>query len=82
MADDYDTLVPDRVVWRELGVSAMTGWRWTRDPDIHFPAQIKIRGRNYRSRAALQKWKESMMRRAITQRDQRPAPAHPPLTNK
>ena len=38
-----DTLVPDPRVWQELGVTPMTGWRYTRDPKLNFPPPIKIR---------------------------------------
>jgi hypothetical protein len=30
---DHDTLVPDPLVQKEFGVSAMSIWRWDRDPD-------------------------------------------------
>jgi hypothetical protein len=32
-----DTLVPDPLVWREFGITSMTGWRWSNDPDLGFP---------------------------------------------
>jgi hypothetical protein len=63
-----DQLVPDPVVWRELGITSMTGWRYTRDPDLRFPPAISIRGRNFRSRKALEAWKREIMRRAIATR--------------
>ncbi len=68
-----DALVPDPVVWRELGVTPMTGWRYARDPDLGFPAAIKIRHRNFRSRRALEDWKAKMVRRSTAQREQRRA---------
>ena len=52
-----DQLVPDPQVWKEFGVSPMTGWRWTKDPKLGFPPLIKINTRNYRSRAALDNFK-------------------------
>lgn len=63
-----DELVPDPVVWRELGISSMSGYRWTKDPDLDFPPPIKIRARCFRSRRALENFKERIMRRAIAQR--------------
>jgi hypothetical protein len=60
-----DALVPDPVVWREFGVTSMTLWRWTRDTELGFPAQIQIRGRNFRSRAALEKFKQRMIAQAV-----------------
>jgi hypothetical protein len=31
---DHDTLVPDPLVQKEFGVSAMSIWRWDRDPEM------------------------------------------------
>jgi hypothetical protein len=63
-----DSLVPDPQVCREFGVSAMTLWRWDRDPDLNFPARIAIGRRNYRSRKKIEKFKARLLRRAIAQR--------------
>lgn len=60
-----DELVPDPKVQQEFGVSAMTLWRWDRDPTLEFPPPIKIRKRNYRSRYALDAFKQRMLRAAI-----------------
>jgi len=65
VADVTDTFVPDRQVWKELGISSMTGWRWQRDPNLNFPPRIQIRGRNFRSRKQLERWKAEMLRRSI-----------------
>ena len=46
-------LIPDHVVAKRYGVHATTIWRWDRDPDLNFPKPIRIRGRKYRSAAAL-----------------------------
>jgi hypothetical protein len=62
-----DTFVPDPLVWKELGVSSMTGWRWAHDPTLDFPVAVRIRGRNFRSRRQLERWKQRMLRRAIAQ---------------
>jgi hypothetical protein len=69
LSEAADSLVPDPVVWRELGISAMTGWRWTHDPNLRFPAAIQIRKRNFRSRRAIEEFKAKMMRAAIKQRE-------------
>lgn len=63
-----DELVPDPRVWLEFGVSSMTGWRWTHDPNLGFPAPVRIRNRNYRRRRALEEFKDRMARSAIEQR--------------
>jgi len=46
----------------------MTGWRWSRDPTLDFPPPIQIRGRNFRSRRQLERWKAEMLRRSIGRR--------------
>jgi hypothetical protein len=56
-----DELIPDPQVWKMFGISSMTGWRWTHDPVLGFPPAIKIRTRNFRSRAALEAWREKMV---------------------
>jgi hypothetical protein len=66
--DSPDTLVPDPVVWAEFGVTEMTGHRWDQDPTLGFPPKIKIRRHNYRSRRALEEFKERMVAQAIKAR--------------
>jgi predicted DNA-binding transcriptional regulator AlpA len=65
---DNDELVPDPQVQRELGITAMTLWRWTRDPALDFPPQIKIRNRNFRSRKQFEAFKQRMVRQAMSRR--------------
>jgi hypothetical protein len=65
-----DEFVPDPQVWEEFGITAMTGWRWDHDPELDFPPAIKIRNRNFRSRRALESFKEKMVRRALAEREQ------------
>jgi hypothetical protein len=67
--DQPDTLVPDPVVWKEFGVTSMTGWRWTQDPDLGFPAQIKIRTRSFRSRKGIEEFKGRMVARSLAARN-------------
>jgi hypothetical protein len=63
-----DNLIPDPVVCAEFGVTAMTLWRWTRDPDLNFPPAIAIRNRNFRSRKQLEAFKARMLSKAIRHR--------------
>ena len=70
-APGYDTLVPDPQVQKEFGVTAMSIWRWDRDPELiklGWPPPIRIRSRKFRSRTALENFKRVMARRAIEQR--------------
>ena len=46
-----------------LGVTAMTIWRWERDPRLAFPAATIIHGRKYRSRKDIDAWMRSMASR-------------------
>jgi predicted DNA-binding transcriptional regulator AlpA len=69
----FDELVPDPKVQREFGITAMTLWRWTKDPELSFPPPIKIRERNHRSRRAIEEFKARMIQRGIEQRAQRVA---------
>jgi len=67
----YDTLVPDPQVQKEFGVTAMSIWRWDRDPKLiklGWPPPIRIRCRKFRSRIALENFRRVMARRAIEQR--------------
>jgi hypothetical protein len=69
--DDADMLVSDPQVREEFGISEMTEWRWDHDPemaDLGWPAKVKIRQRNYRSRRALNAFKENLLRRAFQER--------------
>ena len=52
-------LLPDSKVAARYDVSAMTLWRWDRDPRLNFPKPIRIRGRKYRDEAALDAFDEA-----------------------
>ena len=65
----HDTLVPDPQVQKEFGVTAMSIWRWDRDPELiklGWPPPIRIRSRKFRSRIALENFKRVMARRALS----------------
>jgi hypothetical protein len=62
---EVDTLVADPQVCRELDITPMSLWRWTRDPELNFPPPIQIRKRNFRSRRQLEEFKARMLRRGI-----------------
>jgi hypothetical protein len=69
---DPDTLVPDPQVQREFSVTAMTMSRWDADPkmnELGWPVPIRIRKRKFRSRHALEAFKDKMARRAIAERN-------------
>jgi predicted DNA-binding transcriptional regulator AlpA len=68
--DQHDVMVPDPQVCQEFGITSMTLLRWTRDKHMNFPPPIKFsdrpNSRNYRSRIALEAFKQRMLERAIT----------------
>ena len=66
VAQQADALVPDPIVAREFGVSLMSLWRWSRDPELDFPPAVKIRNRNFRSRRELEQFKKRLIGRALT----------------
>jgi hypothetical protein len=66
--DVPDELVPDPQVWAEFNISSMTLYRWDRDPRLQFSPAIKIRNRNFRSRRALELFKQNLMRNALEAR--------------
>jgi hypothetical protein len=64
-----DSLVPDNIVALELGgVSRMTLLRWSADPAMSFPPVIKHNNRCYRSRKALEQYKQHLKKQAIRNR--------------
>jgi hypothetical protein len=58
LPDDFDELVPDPQVRRELGgKSAMTTWRWDHRPGDAPPGwepPVRINNRNYRKRSMVE----------------------------
>jgi transposase-like protein len=62
MQTDSDELIPDSKVCREFNVTSMTLWRWERDARLNFPPKVKILTRNYRSRRAVNEFRERMVR--------------------
>jgi hypothetical protein len=60
-----DHLVPDPVIAKEFSVTLMTLWRWSRDQDLCFPPAIKIRGKNFRSRQAIELFKSRVLLGAV-----------------
>jgi len=67
--DEPDVLIPDRQARVEFGgITDMTLRRWTKDSKLDFPPPIKIRGRNFRSRQQLERFKKRMLAQAIRER--------------
>jgi hypothetical protein len=61
-----DEFVPDKQVRDEFGgINPMRLWRWTHNKRMQFPPPIKINGRNFRSRAALEEFKQRKINEAM-----------------
>jgi hypothetical protein len=71
--DEPDQLVPDPQVRKEFGVTSMTLWRWDHDPTLNFPPATKIRGKNYRFRRQLERFKREGLARTIAERESAPS---------
>ena len=72
---DFDQLVPDPQVFKELNITSMTGYRWDHSEELialGWPLPIRIGQRKYRSRKALEAFKAALMRRAIEERHNQP----------
>ena len=65
---DPEILVPDPTIWKEFGVCSMTLFRWSRDQALGFPPAVKINGRNFRSRRALEEFKAKLLAKTIAER--------------
>ena len=74
-ADAFDRLVPDAIVADELGISAMTLYRWDHGDAAMiaagWPAPIVYKKRKFRSRRQIEIFKENLLKRAIHERGQK-----------
>ena len=66
--DKPDEFVPDPQVWREIGVTSMSGYRFDHRPELGFPPPIRIGKRKYRSRKALEAFKQRLIAAALAER--------------
>jgi hypothetical protein len=66
-----DTWVRDPQVCEEFDITPMTRSRWDNDPRMAAlggPPPIKIRKHNFRSRKALERFKQAMFQQALRER--------------
>jgi predicted DNA-binding transcriptional regulator AlpA len=54
--DRADSYLTGPQVNKRFNISAMTRWRWERDPKLAFPAPLKINNRSYWQIESLQLW--------------------------
>jgi hypothetical protein len=69
--DKPDELVPDPKVWRELGVTSMTGHRLDARPELGFPPPLRIGRRKYRSRKQLEAYKQRLIAEAVAKQQKK-----------
>ena len=72
--DQPDELVPDPKAAAECGTSLMGLWRWDHDKELAalgWPAPIRIRNRKFRSRRALEAFKQRLVKDALQKRGSR-----------
>jgi hypothetical protein len=58
--DEYPSdgaLIPDAIIAKDAGVTLRTLATWDDDPQLDFPAAVRIRGRKYRRWGDYQKFK-------------------------
>jgi predicted DNA-binding transcriptional regulator AlpA len=60
-------LIPKPAVAGEFGVSGRTISRWMEDENLGFPPPVRLRGRLYFQRAALEEWKSRRIRASIVE---------------
>lgn len=60
-------LIPKPAIARELGVSSRTVSRWMEDENLGFPTPVRLRGRLYFARTALEEWKATRIRASIVE---------------
>lgn len=60
-------LIPKPAIARELGVSSRTVSRWMDDKNLGFPTPIRLRGRLYFPRTALEEWKTLRIRASVVE---------------
>ncbi len=65
MTTPPNDLIPKPAIARELGVSSRTVSRWMEDHNLGFPTPIRVRGRLYFTRAALEDWKTRRIRASV-----------------
>ena len=69
---EFDQLVPDPLVAKEFHITLMTIWRWDRSAEkraLGWPPKVKIGERNFRPRSGLEKFKDTVLQRALAERD-------------
>lgn len=54
--DHADSYLTGPQVNKRFSISAMTRWRWERNPKLSFPVPIKINNRSYWKHSALDVW--------------------------
>jgi predicted DNA-binding transcriptional regulator AlpA len=64
--DHIDSYLTGPMVNERFNISSMTRWRWERNPQLAFPAPMKINNRSYWRLAALQIWENNRPSKSAT----------------
>lgn len=67
MPYQFDELIPNAKTARRLGVTTRTLFRWTAQPDLHFPNPCFVNHRRYFSAAEIDAWQASRKPGAVAQ---------------
>ena len=60
LADEQDQWLPGPQVDKRYGITSMSRWRWTHDPELGFPAPVKVRRRTFWRLSDLISWERRM----------------------
>lgn len=68
--EDPGDLISDADCCQELGgITRVTLWAYSRDPELNFPPVIKVRKRNFRARRAFNAFKARLIAKTNGERD-------------
>lgn len=67
-ATDPLELLPGKTICAMFGITAMSLWRWRRNPDLSFPEPIDICGRLYWRRRDLEAFLQRQAEKSATDR--------------
>jgi predicted DNA-binding transcriptional regulator AlpA len=63
--DPTDSYLTGPQVNERYSISAMTRWRWEKNPQLAFPAPLKINNRSYWQLASLQLWERNRASKTV-----------------
>ena len=64
MVDLQNEYLPAPAIQVRYGISALTLWRWTRDPKLGFPVPLIVNRRRFFRRAEIEAWERDRIIRS------------------